>query len=773
MDGDTIWTDSKGNKVITFTGSGIGISSEGVSFPGNVGAYGTINATDTTSLFKTAAYNGTVEIVVKSAAAESDYMFAYQAPEYNSNLKAYQALLFCYNASTKKSTYVVENPKSAVRKLPSDFAFDQINTFSVAYLAGKAINGGYVSGFPGDTESGTFSGSGVSGSEAIIGGRCTHANRALKGTIYAIRIYNRRLSPAEIVENARLDKLRFIDKAEKPTFEDTPTEWGYTRQVRTAEGWELVEVYRATGKTYPWTVPDGVAKIDLLVVAGGGSGGSSSSGYPGTIAGGGGAGGIVYEQGIKVTPGSIYGIEVGLGGERTLGANGKTGGDSKFGDYYVAKGGGWGKFGGGSSSSSNGGEGGSGGGGSYGTANSTATQPNQPCGGYGHAGVKALSGAGGGGGGAGSAAGLIGAATYSPSGAFGAGMTIDITGEPEVYAVGGQGGLKATKQAGFSGRDGYGDGGSASIAYDTTGGNIESGKGGDGVVIVRYTPTYQVIFSDPENATILVKVDDQPISSKDTVLNGTDIVVEVTPDEFYEYAEAPEGWEKVEDSTAITRTFKVDYKNLEIEAPTPTEKPTFTVTALVCENGSITGAGTYYRDEVATLTATPDEGYAFKSWTGAAEGKEGALIELTITADIEVGATFEKMAADKRLVTYTGGENTSYTVKSGGEDVLPGSTVDVGATVVAVVKPNEHYAFIKPIPEGWVAGEGPGSLTKTFTAYEDVTFEIPSAELITFVLEIAQPEHGVISGTEPGALTEGDPVELSVEFDGGVYQFVN
>ena len=260
-------------------------------------------------------------------------------------------------------------------------------------------------------------------------------------------------------------------------------------------------------------------------------------------------------------------------------------------------------------------------------------------------------------------------------------------------------------------------------------------------------PQRPVTFADREYATVTATVNGEAIESGTLVDANAEVVVIATPAEHYEYATLPEGWEQVEDSSAITRTYTVGSEALEITAPDPTEIPQFTVTALPCENGSITGAGTYYRDEVATLTATPDEGYAFKFWTGAAEGKEGALIELTITADIEVGATFEKMAADKRLVTYTGGENTSYTVKSGGEDVLPGSTVDVGATVVAVVKPNEHYAFIKPIPEGWVAGEEPGSLTKTFTADEDVTFEIPSAELITFVLEIAQPEHGVISGS--------------------------
>ena len=577
------------------------------------------------------------------------------------------------------------------------------------------------------------------------------------------------------------------DKAVEPVFYRIDPTFGYDYAV---EGGDEVVMCTNVTKSGTFTIPDGVTKLEYLIVGGGGSGGSQTRG------GGGGAGGFVTDTLEGVTRDCVFSIVVGAGGaQNTSSGAGNNGGDSSLScaaiNFEVK---GFGGGGGGCSASKPAKAGGSGGGAdgqdTGARDGALSTQPGSVYGGLGNPGGSKVNTtqyrAGSGGGGAGGKG--VSLETSSTTGrAGGPGVVSSITGEEKPYAGGGGGGGEGgggaggaaggitvggaggKNAAGNPGKDGTGSGGGGA---GNTGSGKNGGKGGNGVVILRYTPAFPVTFGDPENATVSAKVDGFTIASGDLVLNGEDVVVEVTPDENYEYAEAPEGWEKVEDSTAITRTFKVDYKDLEIEAPAPTEKPTFTVTTLACENGSIEGAGTYHRDEVVTLTAIPADGYAFKAWTGVAEGQEGAVIQLTITANVEVGATFEKMAADKRLVYYTGGENASYTVKSGDEDVPSGSQVDVGATVVVVVTPNEHYAFVKPIPEGWVAGQEPGSLTKSFTADEDVTFEIPSAELITFELEVTQPEHGLIRGAESGILPEGELVELSVEAYEG-YEFVN
>ena len=62
-------------------------------------------------------------------------------------------------------------------------------------------------------------------------------------------------------------------------------------------------------------------------------------------------------------------------------------------------------------------------------------------------------------------------------------------------------------------------------------------------------------------------------------------------------------------------------------------------------HGNITGAGEYDPGTSATLTATPDAGYAFTGWTGDASGTTNPL-SLTMDADKTVGATFAADLSD-------------------------------------------------------------------------------------------------------------------------------
>lgn len=67
-----------------------------------------------------------------------------------------------------------------------------------------------------------------------------------------------------------------------------------------------------------WTVPPGVKSLEVLVVGGGGGGGNQASGA--------GAGGLYHTASYSVTPGMLFTVAVGDGGE-----SGKRGGDSVFG----------------------------------------------------------------------------------------------------------------------------------------------------------------------------------------------------------------------------------------------------------------------------------------------------------------------------------------------------------------------------------------------------------------------------------------------------------
>jgi len=250
---------------------------------------------------------------------------------------------------------------------------------------------------------------------------------------------------------------------------------------------------------------DCVAKARILAVGGGGSGGAYSY-RSGPAGGGGGGGGVVYVGRMIFDTNTTYKITVGAGGAAasSSGTEGKDGGDSSIETNGVvevlALGGG------GGGANSVGRPGGNGGGTSLQNndgGSSTQSTNGKPkaseeisathygnaggaCGGYNRA--------SGGGGGAG-AIGGTGGEDLAVSGAGGVGATFNIAGKETIYGGGGGGGAYgnvSTFGAGGAGGGGSGGSGKSEPENGTDGlggggggGLALSGKGGDGIVIVR------------------------------------------------------------------------------------------------------------------------------------------------------------------------------------------------------------------------------------------------------------------------------------------------
>jgi Concanavalin A-like lectin/glucanases superfamily len=259
--------------------------------------------------------------------------------------------------------------------------------------------------------------------------------------------------------------------------------------------------------------------IEYLVVAGGGGGTGVASGnaVPG---GGGGAGGVVYQAAFPVSSGFLYIITVGGGGAAVsvgaaCNAVGTVGNDSSINSLVVAKGGG------GSGYYTTGTTGGSGGGGGYnGSAGGGSNQSSAgviPSGaiGYGNAGGAGGGiGSGGGGGGGASSAGSaspqaggvggVGTATTIISTSTAQSLNVgQVSGAFVYFAGGGAGGgaYNATTTITAGPLGGGGAGGNTTTAAGSginyTGGGggsapntIAGGKGGSGVIIIRYPNTY-------------------------------------------------------------------------------------------------------------------------------------------------------------------------------------------------------------------------------------------------------------------------------------------
>ena len=267
--------------------------------------------------------------------------------------------------------------------------------------------------------------------------------------------------------------------------------------------------------------------IDYLVVAGGGGG---SSGYGGSPQGGGGAGGLRTSYGstsgggasaetsLLLTGGTVYALEVGVGGvgaANSSGAIGAQGTSSSFDTISTVGGGGSRNWNSGSPS----GTGGSGGGEAY----ATNGGPGAGTANQGYAGGSVtVNGPGAGGGGAGSA----GSWAASPTlGIGGNGLDIDITGSTVSYAGGGGrtvgtprgGGGFSASSSGVGGNGLANTGGGGGGGYGT--GTGPGGTGGSGVVILRYVTADVISYT----TTGITPTEDTTTVSGQTILSFTTV----------------------------------------------------------------------------------------------------------------------------------------------------------------------------------------------------------------------------------------------------------
>jgi PKD repeat protein len=277
--------------------------------------------------------------------------------------------------------------------------------------------------------------------------------------------------------------------------------------------------FNNTGSTQ-WTAPVGINKVDYLVVAGGGAGGD-------VMGGGGGAGGFLDGFNYSVTSLTNYTIVIGDGGKALDTSDpayhGVKGGNSTF-DAIISFGGG----GGGSHAYGNATSGGSGGGGGSnnqaGSASGGSNVSGQGWAGGNSAGFWYYGGAGGGGAGqAGSDS--VGGIGSNYGGNGGNGKNSSITGVNVTYAGGGGGGgskygnnVNGTGGTGGGGNGGGGPGQSTNATDELGGGGggvyhdidypgnstIDGtfGRGGSGIVILRYLTPIAPVANFTSNVTI-------------------------------------------------------------------------------------------------------------------------------------------------------------------------------------------------------------------------------------------------------------------------------
>lgn len=132
------------------------------------------------------------------------------------------------------------------------------------------------------------------------------------------------------------------------------------------------------------------------------------------------------------------------------------------------------------------------------------------------------------------------------------------------------------------------------------------------------------------------------VAGAGTYEEGATATLTATAAEGYEFVNWTVNDEVLTDNP-ITLTVNSDitavatFKAIEVVVPTYT----VTVTANDTTMGAVTGAGTYAEGTIATLTATPNEGYEFVNWIVDDEVLTDNPLNLVVTSDINIIATFK------------------------------------------------------------------------------------------------------------------------------------
>lgn len=184
------------------------------------------------------------------------------------------------------------------------------------------------------------------------------------------------------------------------------------------------------------------------------------------------------------------------------------------------------------------------------------------------------------------------------------------------------------------------------------------------------------------------------VSGSGTFTDGSEVTITATPNEGYEFTQWSDGNKDNPRKVTVTAdaTYTAEFALLN-----------YVVTA-TCDpqQGQVTGGGTYPYGSEVTLTATPNEGYAFTQWS---DGNKDNPRKVTVTTDATYTAEFA-------LQTYV----VSVTCDPQQGQVTGGGTYTYGSEVTLTAVPNDGYTF-KQWSDGTLANP------YSFPAEKDVNIE--------------------------------------------------
>lgn len=273
-----------------------------------------------------------------------------------------------------------------------------------------------------------------------------------------------------------------------------------------------------------------------------------------------------------------------------------------------------------------------------------------------------------------------------------------------------------------------------------------------------------------------IKVYDEQGLAADTAYNVTNDWIVFTQEGSYRVCLTNGGVLTYADWEATAKTPAVSEWRFSVEANPPV--PYFNV-QLISGNvawGRVaqSGDGSYQEGAQVTITATPNEGYRFISWTrqdGSVFSTE-AVHTFTVTENIELTANFEERPAGIETFTVVLSVNDSAwgRVSQTGD-----GTYEENSQLTITATPKEGCRFVN-----WTKKNGSVFSTEavyTFTVKENLELtanfeERPVAVTFTVVLSANNSDWGHVSQTGNGTYEEGSQLTITATPKEG-FRFVN
>lgn len=267
---------------------------------------------------------------------------------------------------------------------------------------------------------------------------------------------------------------------------------------------------------------------------------------------------------------------------------------------------------------------------------------------------------------------------------------------------------------------------------------------------VTENATYTAIFGEPAVTYYAISTDVDPagagsVTGAGTYAQGSSVTLVATANTGWHF----DHWQ--DDNTDNPRDITVTGDQMYVAYFTQ-ETHTITVNANPAEGGTVTGGGTYAYGQLASLSATANEGYEFLTWN---DGVTTANRIIMVTQDATYEAAFIVNGATTYTITATSNDPTLGMVTGGG--VYP-----EGMEVTLTATPMGEAIFVN-----WNDGnvENPRVITVSGDASYVANFEIPT--YYTIKVESMNPEMGSVSGG--GNFPMGAEVTIQANPFGGYY----